>query len=97
MKPLYEAMPGTIFAAIQDAPAEAQTLLVVAHNPGLHELALTLIATGDIDAREALREKLPTSGLVSIDFAYDDWRQLHPQSGRLERFVNPRALTAAPN
>jgi len=34
-------------------------------------LALMLIASGDVEARERLREKLPTSGLVIIDFAFD--------------------------
>ncbi|MFN3658922.1 MAG: SixA phosphatase family protein [Pseudolabrys sp.] len=92
---LYEASPHTIFAVVKDAPAAAHTLMVIGHNPGLHELALMLIASGDIDARERLREKLPTSGLVIIDFAFDDWNKLHPQSGRLERFVSPKSLEAA--
>jgi phosphohistidine phosphatase len=91
---LYDAIPHAILAAIKDVPPIVHTLMVVAHNPGLHELALMLIATGDIDAREQLREKLPTCGLVIIDFAFDDWRKLHPQSGRLERFVGPRSLEA---
>jgi len=39
--------------------------------------------------------KLPTAGLVIIDFAIDSWGMLHPQSGRLERFVSPRTLEAA--
>ena len=42
-----------------------------------------------------LREKLPTSGLVVIDFAFEGWDKLHPQSGRLERFVTPKSLAAA--
>jgi hypothetical protein len=33
--------------------------------------------------------------LVVIDFAGKDWRQLHPQGGRLERFVSPRSLAEA--
>ena len=92
---LYDATQHTIFALIKDVPVSVHTLLIVGHNPGLHELALMLIASGDVDARELLREKLPTSGLVIIDFAFDDWSQLHPQSGRLERFVSPRSLDAA--
>lgn len=92
---LYEATPHAILGVIKDAPASAHTLLVVAHNPGLHEVALMLIASGDIDARERLTEKLPTSGLVIVDFAMDDWERLHPQSGRLERFVSPRTLDGA--
>jgi phosphohistidine phosphatase len=92
---LYNATPHAILAAIKDVPAKAHTLMVIAHNPGLHELALMLIASGDVGARERLREKLPTSGLVIVDFAFDDWNKLHPQSGRLERFVSPKSLDAA--
>lgn len=92
---LYDATPHAILAAIKDTPASAHTLMVIGHNPGLQELAVMLIASGDIDAREALREKLPTSGLAIVDFAFDDWGRLHPQSGRLERFVSPRTLEAA--
>jgi phosphohistidine phosphatase len=92
---LYDATPHAIFAIIKDTPPSAHSLLVVGHNPGLHELAQMLIASGDIEARELLREKLPTSGLVIIDFAIDDWSRLHPQSGRLERFVSPNSLDAA--
>ena len=94
---LYDATPDVILGVIEDIPASAHTLLVIGHNPGLHELALMLIASGDIIARERLREKLPTAGLVIIDFAFDDWSKLRPQSGRLERFVTPKALETAAN
>jgi phosphohistidine phosphatase len=94
---LYDASPHAILAVIKDAPAAAHTLMVIGHNPGLHEIALMLIASGDIEARARLREKLPTAGLVIIDFACDDWSKLHPQSGRLERFVSPKWLEAAAN
>ncbi|AXK79161.1 histidine phosphatase family protein [Pseudolabrys taiwanensis] len=92
---LYDATPHAILAAIKDVPASAHTLMVVGHNPGLQEVALMLIASGDIEARERLHEKLPTAGLVIIDFAFDDWGKLHPESGRLERFVSPKTLDAA--
>jgi phosphohistidine phosphatase len=94
MDGLYDATQHTIFAVIKDVPASVHTLLVVGHNPGLHELARLLIASGDIEMREQLLEKLPTSGLVIIDFAVDDWDRLHPHSGRLERFVTPQSLEA---
>ncbi|HZT24665.1 MAG TPA: histidine phosphatase family protein [Pseudolabrys sp.] len=94
---LYDATPHAILGVLKDQPASVHTLMVIGHNPGLHELALMLIASGDIEARERLREKLPTSGLVIIDFAFDDWGRLHPQSGRIERFVSPKMLEAAAN
>jgi phosphohistidine phosphatase len=92
---LYDASPHAILALIKEQPAKVPTLLICGHNPGLQELALMLIASGEVEARESLREKLPTSGLVIIDFAFDDWARLHPASGRLERFVSPKSLEAA--
>lgn len=92
---LYDATAQSILASIKDAVPGTHTLLVVGHNPGLHDLAVMLIASGDVQARERLREKLPTSGLVIIDFAFDDWGKLHPQCGRLERFVTPKSLGSA--
>ena len=92
---LYNATPSAILAVIKETPAAAHTLLIVGHNPSLHELALMLIASGDVEMREQLREKLPTSSLVIIDFALDAWAKLHGQSGRLERFVTPKSLAGA--
>ncbi|HEY6862210.1 MAG TPA: histidine phosphatase family protein [Pseudolabrys sp.] len=92
---LYNATAHDIFSVVKETGATTHTLLIIGHNPGLHELALMLIASGDIEAREQLREKLPTSGLAIIDFALDDWSKLHPQCGRLGRFVTPRSLGVA--
>ena len=92
---LYNAGSDAILAAIRNADGDARTLMVIGHNPGLHELARTLIASGDVEWRERLNEGLPTAGLVVIDFAADDWRKLHAHGGRLERFVTPRLLAAA--
>jgi phosphohistidine phosphatase len=91
---IYNASPETLVRLIRET-RDAKTLLVVGHNPGLHELALQLIASGDSETRERLNEKLPTSGLVVIDFAFDDWSRLHAHSGRLEKFISPRSMPAA--
>ena len=80
---------------IRQAGGAARTLLVIAHNPGLHDLARNLIASGDVEWREQLNERLPTAGLVVIDFALESWGKLHVHAGRLERFVTPRSLAEA--
>lgn len=89
---IYEADPETLFAVIRETPADIHTLLVVGHNPGLHDVAILLIGAGDHDARERLHEKMPTGALAVIDFTTDDWRSIRPGAGRLDRFVTPRAL-----
>lgn len=89
---IYEAAPIDILAAIADAPAEAETVLVVGHNPGLQSLALMLAGEGSGKARGALAEKFPTAGLAVLEFDIPGWKQLLPGSGRLERFITPRAI-----
>jgi phosphohistidine phosphatase len=90
---LYNAESGTILDLVRrlDVP----TVLLVGHNPGLHDFSRLMIASGDVDARERLNEGLPTAGLLAIDFALPTWRKLHAHSGRLDRFVSPRLLTTA--
>jgi phosphohistidine phosphatase len=91
---IYNAGTDTLVELIRETD-DARTLLVVGHNPGLHDLARQLIGSGDIEARGNLNEKLPTSGLVVIDLAFDDWSKLRERAGRLERFVSPRLIGAA--
>ena len=90
---IYNAGAHKLLALIGEAGRE-RSLLLVGHNPGFHDLAVALIASGDVAARERVNEKLPTAGLVIIDLAFDDWAMLHPHSGRLERFVSPRLIAA---
>ena len=92
---LYNAEAGRILKLVQEVDAKVHTLLVIGHNPGMHELGRLLIASGDVDAREQLGENLPTSGLLVIDIALDDWRRLHAHCGRLDRFISPRLLGLA--
>ena len=92
---LYNAGAEGIIALVKKTASTVRTLLMVGHNPGLHDAARRLIASGDVETRERLNEGLPTSGLAVIDFAGKDWRKLHPHGGRLERFVSPRSLAEA--
>jgi phosphohistidine phosphatase len=91
---IYNATTDALMRVI-GAAQSAHTLLVVGHNPSLHDLAVQLIASGDVALRERVKEKLPTCGLVAIDFAFKDWAELHDNSGRLERFVSPRLIAEA--
>jgi phosphohistidine phosphatase len=92
---LYDASPQTILDVIRDTSAAAHSVMLIGHNPGLHDVARLLIASGDIEHREKLNEDFPTSALAVIDFALDDWRKVHPDGGRLERFVSPKLLATA--
>jgi phosphohistidine phosphatase len=92
---LYDASAKTIMDVIRGVGTTCPSLLVIGHNPGMHRLALELMATGDLDAREQLHENLPTSGLVTIEFPFDEWRKVHARAGRLRHFLTPAILDAA--
>jgi phosphohistidine phosphatase len=89
---LYEGGPDAILTVVRETSPSIRCLLIIGHNPGLHETARLLMATGDVERRERLNEGLPTAGLALIDFPVDDWRKVHPRGGRLALFVSPRSL-----
>jgi phosphohistidine phosphatase len=93
---LYEAGREGILDIVRETSDSVQTLLLIGHNPGLKDFAELMVASGDLDARRQLGEKLPTAALVVIDFAGDNWARLHPRSGRLDRLITPRSLQPAP-
>ena len=94
---LYGAAPSQLLQTIREASAtDPKRLLLVGHNPGMHELALALVGSGDAAGRKALADNLPTSGLAIFDFAINDWDDVAFRRGKLVLFVSPKVLKQAP-
>ena len=90
---LYGAEPAQLLQAIRTASvSDPKRLMLVGHNPGMHELALALLGSGEAAGRKALADNLPTSGLAVLDFAIDDWDDVALRRGRLVLFVSPKLL-----
>ncbi len=94
---IYNADIEKLLGVVGEARTEAHSLIVVGHNPGLHDLAMLLIASGEAKARDRIRDKLPTSGLVVVDLPIDDWPLVQAQTGRLERFISPGLIAPTPD
>ena len=93
---LYAATPTQLLQSIRTACAtDPKRLMLVGHNPGLHELALALTGSGDAAARQALADNLPTSGLALFAFDSNDWNDVAFRRGRLIGFVSPKLLKQA--
>ena len=71
LRDLYHAEAQDVLAAIRDEAPDRGTVMVVGHNPGLHELALRMALGGPLDPAKLaqLRGKFPTStaAVFSID------------------------------
>jgi phosphohistidine phosphatase len=93
---LYAADPTQLLHTIRMASvSDPKRLMLVGHNPGMHELALTLIGSGDAAAKKALKDNLPTSGLAVLDFPTKDWTDVAFRRGKLMLFVSPKLLKQA--
>lgn len=90
---LYGAEPGQMLEIIRTASVtDPKHLMVVGHNPGMHELALMLTGSGNAASRDALTDNLPTSGLAVFDFATEDWNDVAFRRGKLVLFVSPKLI-----
>ncbi len=80
---LYLAAPRTLLAMLRERDEARGSLLLVGHNPGLHELALIL--TG---GHELLRAGFPTCTLALFGFE-GSWAGLAPRGARLLEVLRP--------
>jgi len=93
---LYGAEPTQLLRLIRLAEVtNPARLMLIGHNPGMHELALMLAGSGDAAAKKSLEDNLPTAGLAILDFAIDDWSEVAFRRGKLVRFTSPKLLKQA--
>ncbi len=93
---LYLASPPDILKAIGAAPQQYAHILVIAHNPGLHMLALDLADPARSRAPELgrLAEKFPTAALAHFEFDIADWDEPLRRRGALLHFATPKERPA---
>ncbi len=95
MDSLYLAPPDQMLEALAGVSESARSVLLLGHNPGMHDLALALLGDrvedfANPDIRR-LAEGYPTGALA--EFAIPDtWASLAAGGGHLTRFLSPRDL-----
>ncbi len=89
---LYLASPGTMLAAVQSAPDDVERLMILAHNPGTHALAVGLAADGARKDLEQMRYKFPTGAVAVLTFETDRWSDIQGD-GTLVEFIRPRFIS----
>jgi phosphohistidine phosphatase len=63
--------------------------MIVAHNPDLHELALSLAADGAPADVAMLRRTFPPGALAMLTLEIEAWSGVRPGSARLDEFTTP--------
>jgi phosphohistidine phosphatase len=88
---LYLAGAGRLLRRLRRLGEEDRAVLVVGHNPGLHELALALVDSDMPAARPLVAGKFPTAARVSLAVA-TPWRQLGQERLALVAYVTAQSL-----
>ena len=88
VRQLYLAEPSEIIANLRQR-ATGDTVLLVAHNPGIAAAAALLLQqTPDRDAFD----RYPSGATTVMDFDIDNWADLAPGSAALHAFTVPKQL-----
>jgi phosphohistidine phosphatase len=86
---LYGAGARELIARLSEVAESVPSVMLIGHNPGLEDLALSLAAGGE--RLDELRAKFPTGALATLDFE-GSWADLGPGSAELAAYVLPREL-----
>lgn len=90
---LYLASAETLLEVVHGLPDDADTVLLVAHNPGLQDFILKLVAPSKENALfDEAKVKFPTASFAVIELPADRWADVTEESGSLVHFTRPRDL-----
>ena len=95
MDGLYLAEAARIREVVRGVSATVRSLMLVGHNPGLHDFAVGLAGPSDGSQMfQRMSEGFPAGALAEFLVPHG-WGELGEGGGRLVRFVCPRDLTEA--
>lgn len=98
MESLYNASVPSLLQALRSVKETVRSVLMVAHNPGMHELAMHIVGPQAMSyANPDLRRLLDgyPSGALAEFSVPGPWGALGEGGGRLVRFLAPRDLPGA--
>jgi phosphohistidine phosphatase len=88
---LYLATAAQLLAVLRAVNETVRSVMLIGHNPGMHELAAQLAEASSGDAAQRLVAKFPTAALAEFSVA-TAWQQLGAAGTRLVRFLTPKDL-----
>lgn len=86
---LYNAGPDVLLAVLRHA--EADNVMLIAHNPGIAEFAARLAARPPANPEFS---RYPTGATTVLEFSIESWADVEPGSGAVLDFIVPREINA---
>ncbi len=92
---LYMASPRDVLSLLALIEEPVGSLMIVGHNPTLHQLTADLTETGEKALLAELAKRFPTSTLAEIRYPAISWTEFGPRKGELRRFIAPKLMATA--
>ena len=94
LRQLVSREPPSVTVRAGDGGYQVSTVLLIAHNPGIEDLAVRLARPSP--ERDDLRAKFPTAALATLELPSTRWSEVEPGCASLIAFVRPRDLEQPP-
>jgi phosphohistidine phosphatase len=89
---LYLATAAAMLERLRRVDDGIRSVLLVAHNPGLADLARDLAGSGDLESYDRLRTGFPAGAAADLVADIEHWTDLRPGLGALRAFLVPKRL-----
>lgn len=89
---IYLASAATLLIIVRSLPEDAESALIVGHNPGLQEIVLSLARVDPEGLRKRVLAKYPTAALALLDLDIESWSSAEPGCGSITELLLPREL-----
>jgi phosphohistidine phosphatase len=86
---VYDAWGAHMLDLVRDLPADAHTVMILGHEPGVSELVLSLAGSAEDDLRDLVATKFPTCAVALLG-ADRPWVDFAPGCAALETFTTPK-------
>lgn len=88
---IYAASVSALLKIVMEFADDADSALLIGHNPGFQSLAAMLAKPGD-PARARIESHYPTAALALIDLPASRWSEVRPGIGTVTAWIKPREL-----
>ena len=88
---LYLASAADVQAVVRAAPADADAIMVLGHNPAVHQVAARLSVRGEPALLERVARHMPTGAVAVVELDAPRW-DAAASGGMLARLILPRDL-----
>ncbi|MCI5049702.1 MAG: histidine phosphatase family protein [Rickettsiales bacterium] len=92
---LYLAPPGDIFRSINQLNDDHSAVLLVGHNPGIHQFCVDVVKDGESKALRECAMRFPTCAMAVIEADVASWSEIEPDCGYLKSFWDRHLVAAA--